>query len=90
MCSNKLEKQKADCVSHSSTESEVVSLDAGLRMDGIPSLDLCDLYTKMFESGATEKLPGWKKPHAKISAWSFDMEAHAQKLRGTILRTDKQ
>ena len=66
-------------MSHSSTESEIVSLDAGLRMDGIPALDLCDLHTKMFESGATEKLPGWKEPHEKLSAWSYDMEAHAQK-----------
>ena len=27
-------------VSHSSTESEIISLDAGLRLDGIPALDL--------------------------------------------------
>ena len=30
-------------VSHSSTESEIISLDAGLRLDGIPALDLRDL-----------------------------------------------
>ena len=40
-------------------------------------------YRKMFESrisaGATEKLPGWEKPHAKTVAWSYDMEGHAQK-----------
>ena len=29
--------------SHSSTESEIISLDAGSRLDGIPSLDLWDL-----------------------------------------------
>ena len=34
-------KQKS--VSHSSTESEIISLDAGLRLDGIPALDLWDL-----------------------------------------------
>ena len=37
----------------------------------------------MFESrtsaGATEKLPGWDKPHAKTSAWSCDIEGHARK-----------
>ena len=37
----------------------------------------------MFESqvsaGATEKLQGWEKPHAKNVAWSYDMEGHAQK-----------
>ena len=30
-------------VSHNSTESEIISLDAGLRMDRKPALDLCDL-----------------------------------------------
>ena len=32
--------KKQTSVSHSSTEAEVISLDAGLRMDGIPALDL--------------------------------------------------
>ena len=34
-------KQTSD--SHSSTESEIISLDAGLRLDGIPALELWDL-----------------------------------------------
>ena len=34
-------KQTSD--SHSSTEAELMSLDAGLRSDGIPALDLWDL-----------------------------------------------
>ena len=29
-------------VSHSSTESEIISLDAGLRLDGLPGLELWD------------------------------------------------
>ena len=32
--------QKQTSVSHSSTESEIISLDAGLRLDGISALDL--------------------------------------------------
>ena len=35
--------KKQTSVSHSSTESEIISWDAGLRMDGIPALDLWDL-----------------------------------------------
>ena len=31
--------KKQMSVSHSSTESEIISLDAGLRMDGLPALD---------------------------------------------------
>ena len=34
---------KQTSVSHSSTESQIISLDAGLRSDGIPALDLLDL-----------------------------------------------
>ena len=34
---------KQTSVSNSSTESETISLDAGLRLDGIPALDLWDL-----------------------------------------------
>ena len=36
--------------SHSSAEAEVISLDAGLRMDGIPALDLWDLVIEVFHS----------------------------------------
>ena len=35
--------KKQTSVSHSSTESEIISLDAGLRLDEIPALDLWDL-----------------------------------------------
>ena len=35
--------RKQTSVSHSSTESEIISLDAGLRLDGILALDLWDL-----------------------------------------------
>ena len=35
--------QKQSAVSHSSTESEIISLDAGLRLDGVAALDLRDL-----------------------------------------------
>ena len=35
--------KKQTSVSNSSTESEIISLDAGLRLDGIPALDLWDL-----------------------------------------------
>ena len=35
--------KKQTSVSHSSSESEIISLDAGLRLDGIPALDLWDV-----------------------------------------------
>ena len=42
--------KKQTSVSHSSTESEVISLDAGLCMDGIPALDLRDLEIEVLHS----------------------------------------
>ena len=35
--------KKQTSVSHSSTESEIISLDAGLKLDGVPALNLWDL-----------------------------------------------
>ena len=39
--------KKLTSVSHSSTESEIISVDAGLRLDGIPALDLWDLVVSV-------------------------------------------
>ena len=39
--------KKQTSVSHSSTESEIISSDAGLRLDGIPALDLWDLIVSV-------------------------------------------
>ena len=39
--------KKQTSVSHSSVESEIISLDAGLRLDGIPTLDLWDLIVEV-------------------------------------------
>ena len=39
--------KKQTSVSHSSTESEIISLDAGLRLGGLPALDLWDLIVSV-------------------------------------------
>ena len=39
--------KKQTSVSHSSTESEIISLDARLRLDGIPALDQWDLIVSV-------------------------------------------
>ena len=40
--------KKQTSVSHSSTESEIISLDTGLRLDGLPALELLDLIVSVF------------------------------------------
>ena len=42
-------------MSHSSTEPQILSLDAGLRMDGIPALDLWDLVIDVLHSNPNQK-----------------------------------
>ena len=57
--------EKQTSVSHSSTESEIISLDAGLRLDGIPALDLRDLIVAVLHGYTCqsnvigEKQLGW-------------------------------
>ena len=40
--------KKQTAVSHSSTESEIISLDTGLRLDGLLALELWDLIVSVF------------------------------------------
>ena len=46
--------KKQTSVSHSSTESEIISLHAGVRMDGIPALDLWELVTEVLHSSSKQ------------------------------------
>ena len=46
--------KKQTSVSHSSTESEIISLDAALRMDGISALDLWDLIVTVLHGNTNQ------------------------------------
>ena len=59
--------KKQTSVSHSSTESKIISLDAGLRLDGIPALDLWDLIVSVLGNTIqTHERPG--RPRDKSHA----------------------
>ena len=62
--------KKQTSVSHSSTEAEIISLDAGLRMDGIPAFDLWDLVIEVFHSSPnqTNKTKDVREPRENLSA----------------------
>ena len=62
--------KKQTSVSRSSTESEIISLDAGLRLDGIPALDLWDLVKEVFHSSPnqTNKTKDVREPRGNLSA----------------------
>ena len=38
-----------------------------------------EMFESRISAEATENLPGWDEPHAKATAWSNDMEGHAEK-----------
>ena len=62
--------KKQTAVSHSSTESEIISLDTGLRLDGLPALELWDLIVSVFGnishiSDRTVKLVNGEDKHHK-------------------------
>ena len=54
--------EKQTSVSHSSTESEIISLDAGLRMDGFPALDLWDLIVTVLHGNTNQSQQVQGKP----------------------------
>ena len=65
--------KKQTSVSHSSTESEIISLDTGLRLDGLPALELWDLIVSVFgnsshvSDGTGRPVKGKNKFHNKIN-----------------------
>ena len=58
VCVNFMGLKETTAVSHSSTEAEIVSLDARLRMEGIPALSLWDTMKDMLhpQAGGESKL----------------------------------
>ena len=60
--------KKQTSVSHSSTEAEIISLDAGLRMDGIPALFLWDLVIEVFHSVPNRTDGPQREPRGNPSA----------------------
>jgi hypothetical protein len=53
--------KKQTAVSHSTSESEVIAMDAGVRMEGLPGLSLWDLVIEVFEPSG--KPPNFKPLH---------------------------
>ena len=55
--------KKQTAVSHRSTESEIISLDTGLRLDGLPALELWDLIVSVL--GNVPRVSGGSGNHQK-------------------------
>ena len=65
--------KKQTSISHSSTESEIISLDAGFRIDGFPSLDFWDLIVTVLHLNTNQSKLVQEKPvyisNAKENSW---------------------
>ena len=70
--------RKQTSVSHSSTEADIISLDAGLRMDGIAALTLWDLVIEVFHS-----VPN-KIEQPKEELWGNPLQATKPNMRNPI------
>ena len=82
-------RKKQTAVSHSSTESEVLSSDARLRMDGIPASDLSDMVIEVlhYNHHSTERPVAMRSQcerHHKISTKSKHSMSEEISLKETI------
>ena len=67
--------KKQTSVSHSSTESEFISLDAGLRVDDIPALDLWDLIVTILHRNSNQSKQVLGRPVYISNADTFSWKA---------------
>ena len=85
--------KKQTAVSHSSTESEIISLDTGLRLDGLPALELWDLIVSVLgnvsrvSDGSGKPECDVHKPHKKIDVMKDidDVPSNVQSARQEAL-----
>ena len=78
--------KKQTSVSHCSSESEVISLDAGLRMDGLPALDFWCIVIEVLRTNTGDEQPqitsSWKREAAQPNHTS-----HQESEAGTSARS---
>ena len=83
--------KKQTSVSHSSTESDIFSLDASLRMDGIPALDLWDVVIEVLHSWNNNTPPtqenSGNESRAKGAAGNCMRTSNVRLKEGTHQRT---
>ena len=75
--------KKQTSVSHSSTESEIISLDGGLRLDGFPHLIFGDLIvtvlgntTQNHDRTGTLVVASWGETHESLSCFFHEKTQH--------------
>ena len=80
--------KKQTSVSHSSTESEIISLDEGLRLDGKPALDLWDLIVAVLHGNTYQSNQERGKPVHELGPCSTSQLQMRKKSHGMIDELD--
>ena len=62
------------------TEAQIISLDAGLRMDGIPALDLWNLFLRCFIATKTNRVKPWIHQHRETCGIA-SCRAHKRRIK---------
>ena len=78
---NKLMCKKPNCCFHTFQQNPKSSLwDTGLRLDGLPALELWDLIVSVLGNVfSCFRSIGQLESDVRISSWSYDMAGHAKK-----------
>ena len=72
--------KKQTAVSHSSTESEIISLDTELRLDGIPALDLWDLIVAVLHGKHVSEKSRTEKPVHEPGSCSTSQTSNTKEI----------
>ena len=76
--------KKQTFLSHISTESEIISLDAGLRLDGIPALDLWDLIVAVLHGNTYQSNQERRDPYTNLVRVNPHNSPTRKKIHGKI------
>ena len=82
--------KKQTSVSHSSTESEIIFLDAGLRLDGIPALDFWDLIVATLHGNTYQSNEELTDPYTNTRAapHKFQKRKKSQRVINDLYNVD--
>ena len=76
--------KKQTSLSHGSTESDIILLDAGLRMDRLPALDLWDVVIEVLHSSNNKKSSTAKTSGNRSS--SLEAAGNCLRMSNNMLR----
>ena len=82
--------KKQTAVSHSSTESEIFSLDTGLRLDGLPALELWDLIVSVLGNVSRVSDRSGQPDNDVALDWLFDRINLDSKIQIKYIDTKNQ